>query len=184
MWGLVVLGSTPRTKPPVSTGSGRRRRLATAKFWMLLSMIASRVLGWWIDKVLYSSHGSQVVNVRDYGATGNGITDDAKAIQSAVAAVTGTGGTVDFPPGTYRVGTAIAPANNVALIGSGVGSAIIAPTGPVSAVLGNSTKSNPLTRFTMAHLTIDGTNQGPSFNVGIKGVFCTYLVQCQFEDLV
>src|SRR5581483_640932 len=129
MCGLVVLGSTPRTKPPVSTGSGRRRRLATAKSWTLLSMIASRVLGWWIDKVLYLSDGSLVVNVQDYGATGNGITDDATAIQAAVAAVTGTGGTVYFPPGTYKVGTAIVPASNVALIGSGVGSAIIAPAG-------------------------------------------------------
>ena len=147
-------------------------------------MIASRVLGWWIDKVLYVSDGSLVVNVRDYGATGNGITDDAKAIQAAVAAVTGTGGTVYFPPGTYTVGTAIVPANNVALIGSGVGSAIIAPAGSVSAVRGSATKTSPLTRFTMAHLTIDGMKQGPSFGVGIKGVFCQYLAQCQFEDLI
>ena len=147
-------------------------------------MIASRVLGWWIDKVFYLSDGSQVVNVRDYGATGNGITDDANAIAAAIAAVSGMGGTVYFPPGTYKVGTAIVPANDVALIGSGVGSAIIAPAGSVSAVLGAGTKANPLTRFTMAHLTIDGANQGPAFNVGIKGVFCQYLAQCQFEDLI
>ncbi|HEY4457407.1 MAG TPA: glycosyl hydrolase family 28-related protein, partial [Pseudonocardiaceae bacterium] len=125
-----------------------------------------------------------MVNVRDYGATGNGITDDAKAIQAAVAAVTGTGGTVYFPPGTYKVGTAIVPANNVALIGSGVGSAIIAPAGSISAVRGNSTKTSPLTRFTMAHLSIDGANQGPQFSVGIKGVYVQYLAQCQFEDLI
>ena len=134
--------------------------------------------------MVYVSDGSQVVNVRDYGATGNGITDDAAAIQSAVAAVTAAGGTVYFPPGVYKVTTAIVPANNVALIGSGVGSAIIAPAGSVSAVSGNGTKTSPLTRFTMAHLSIDGANQGPSFGVGIKGVFCQYLAQCQFEDLI
>jgi hypothetical protein len=125
-----------------------------------------------------------VVNVQDYGATGNGSTDDAAAIQAAITAVTGTGGTVFFPPGNYKVGTAIVPADNVALIGSGVGSAIIAPAGSVSAVQGSGTKANPLTRFTMAHLSIDGANQGPQFGVGIKGVFCQYLAQCQFEDLI
>ncbi len=128
--------------------------------------------------------GAHVVNVKDYGATGNGSTDDAAAIQSAVAAVTGTGGTVYFPPGTYKVGTSIVPANNVALIGSGVGSAVIAPAGTACAVRGNTTRTAPLTRFTMAHLSIDGTNQGPQFGVGIKGVYVQYLAQCQFEDLI
>jgi hypothetical protein len=128
--------------------------------------------------------GAHVVNVRDYGATGNGSTDDAAAIQSAVAAVTGTGGTVYFPPGTYKVGTSIVPANNVALIGSGVGSAVIAPAGTACAVRGSTIKTAPLTRFTMAHLSIDGANQGPQFSVGIKGVFVQYLAQCQFEDLI
>ncbi|HEX4226513.1 MAG TPA: glycosyl hydrolase family 28-related protein [Pseudonocardiaceae bacterium] len=125
-----------------------------------------------------------MVNVKDYGATGNGSTDDAHAIQAAITAVTGTGGTVFFPPGKYKVASAIVAADNVALIGSGVGSAIIAPAGSISAVRGNSTRTAPLTRFTMAHLSIDGANQGPQFNVGIKGVFCQYLAQCQFEDLV
>ncbi|HJP73024.1 MAG TPA: glycosyl hydrolase family 28-related protein [Pseudonocardiaceae bacterium] len=120
----------------------------------------------------------------DYGATGNGMTDDAPAIQSAVAAVTSAGGTVYFPPGRYRVASAIVPVNNIAMIGAGVGNAIIAPAGSISAVRGNSTKTSPLTRFTMAHLSIDGAGQGPAFGVGIKGVYCQYLAQCQFEDLI
>lgn len=45
------------------------------------------------------------VNVKDsaYGAKGDGITDDSAAIQKAVNAVAGTGGTVTIPAGTYRV---------------------------------------------------------------------------------
>jgi hypothetical protein len=44
-----------------------------------------------------------VVNVRDYGAAGDGRTDDTKAIQGAIEeAQTAGGATVLFPPGTYR----------------------------------------------------------------------------------
>ena len=45
------------------------------------------------------------VSVRDaaYGAKGNGVADDTAAIQRAVDAVTGTGGTVLIPDGTYMV---------------------------------------------------------------------------------
>jgi hypothetical protein len=44
-----------------------------------------------------------VVNVRHYGALGNGTADDASAIQAALD----TGKTVYFPPATYAVGTAL-----------------------------------------------------------------------------
>lgn len=45
------------------------------------------------------------VNVRDFGATGNGITDDQPAIRNAVQQVRANrGGTLYFPVGTYRCG--------------------------------------------------------------------------------
>ncbi len=51
---------------------------------------------------------TQEYNVRGYGATGNGVTDDTNAINSAIsAAVTATTGNVHavvfFPPGTYLI---------------------------------------------------------------------------------
>ncbi len=44
-----------------------------------------------------------VVNVRDFGAAGNGINNDTAAIQAAIDRVTGTGGTVLVPSGTYMI---------------------------------------------------------------------------------
>lgn len=45
-------------------------------------------------------------NVKDYGALGNGSTDDAAAIQAAADALT-AGGRLFFPAGTYIIGTTI-----------------------------------------------------------------------------
>lgn len=43
-----------------------------------------------------------VFNVKDYGATGNGSTNDYTAVQAAITACGAAGGgTVHFPPGTY-----------------------------------------------------------------------------------
>lgn len=46
-----------------------------------------------------------IVNVRDYGAKGDGATDDAAAIQKSIGALPATGGIVMVPAGTYMLGT-------------------------------------------------------------------------------
>ena len=71
------------------------------------------------------------LNVKDYGAQGDGTTDDRAAVQSAIdAAVAMGGGTVFFPPGSYviddvivgieRVGLKIPPEKPIRLLGSGM----------------------------------------------------------------
>lgn len=50
----------------------------------------------------YVSKGSLVVNVKDYGAVGNGTTDDTAAIIAAEAAANTAGATLFMPPGTYK----------------------------------------------------------------------------------
>jgi Pectate lyase superfamily protein len=68
-------------------------------------------------------------NVKDYGAVGDGVTDDSASIQMAIDSLPvgpflgnplGSGGTVLFPPGVYRVADTIrVERNNVSLIGAG-----------------------------------------------------------------
>lgn len=55
-----------------------------------------------------SDRFGDVVNVKDFGAVGDGVADDAAAIQAAVTAA-GNGASVYFPAGTYK----IIPATNV-----------------------------------------------------------------------
>lgn len=55
-----------------------------------------------LTKVTYSMIDGAVVNVRDYGATGDGTTNDTVAIQAAIDAAA-PNGAVYFPAGTYRI---------------------------------------------------------------------------------
>lgn len=43
------------------------------------------------------------VNVKNYGAVGNGSTDDTEAVLLAIAALSGSSGVLYFPAGTYRI---------------------------------------------------------------------------------
>jgi polygalacturonase len=56
-------------------------------------------------------------NVRDYGATGNGSTNDTPAIQRAINAAADAGGAnvVQFPPGTYRSANTIHLRSNITI---------------------------------------------------------------------
>lgn len=61
-----------------------------------------------------------IVNVQDFGATGDGAANDAPAIQAAIDYVEPTGGTVLVPPGRYRLGAGLVfDRGGVGLRGSG-----------------------------------------------------------------
>ncbi len=60
------------------------------------------------------------VDVRDFGAVGNGVANDAPAIQAAINALGPAGGTVNLGPRTYRLASAITISNtSVRLRGQG-----------------------------------------------------------------
>ncbi|BCT93253.1 hypothetical protein LYSHEL_22760 [Lysobacter helvus] len=51
------------------------------------------------------TRGTTVLNVKNYGAIGDGIHDDTAAIQAAINALPTAGGTVTVPAGTYLIDT-------------------------------------------------------------------------------
>ena len=86
------------------------------------------------DPDSYVEEGSHVLDVKDYGAIGNGSTDDTAAIQAALDAATVAGATVYFPPGTYQV-VEIYVDSNVRLLGAGAGISIIKAEGTAASPL-------------------------------------------------
>ena len=78
-----------------------------------------------LDAVAAQSGNLPLFNVKDYGAKGDGETDDAKAIQEAIdAANTAGGGVVLVPAGIYIVGTTLVIENNITVAGQGEASVI------------------------------------------------------------
>ena len=47
----------------------------------------------------------QTVSVKDFGAVGDGVTDDTAAIQAAIDSFPANGGTIYLPIGTYLIST-------------------------------------------------------------------------------
>src|SRR5699024_11016640 len=128
------------------------------------------------------------VNVKNFGALGDGIKDDTLAIKNAIDSI--SIGTIFFPPGTYVVKPlksnalqAITMKSNLRILGSGVGITTLK--------FANSARNNCAVvgifggnNVTIASLTIDGNKQrtrskydiigeGIEFNGGTKRFWIT-----------
>lgn len=70
---------------------------------------------------------AKIISAKDFGAKGDGSTDDATAINAGLTAINAAGGGRLFlSPGTYIIGSAINyPGNNISLEGAGQGHTII-----------------------------------------------------------
>lgn len=112
--------------------------------WLTGNTVTAALLNNVEEGVANASFG---VNVKNYGATGNGSTDDAAAIQAAINAVNVSKGTgrVYFPGGDYRIGTTIALKGGVKLVGSG---GYDTGTNPGSQLRALGTLSGPVLKYT------------------------------------
>ncbi|QOI63638.1 hypothetical protein IG195_00470 [Arthrobacter sp. TES] len=66
-----------------------------------------------------ANKGELMVNVRDYGAVGNGSADDTIAVQNAVSAAFTASGTVFWPKGSYKTTASITNLHKVTHAGGG-----------------------------------------------------------------
>jgi hypothetical protein len=131
-----------------------------------------------------------LVNVKDYGARGDGITDDIAAIQAAINAAAAADTGVYFPAGTYRITSSMwlptgdANYNNLTIQGAGIGQTVITMN-PQSG--GN---VYMLTAANLSGLTVsDMTFRTPgSYPTGVKGVYAvgmqnSKLLRLRFENV-
>jgi hypothetical protein len=95
-----------------------------------------------LTKVSYSMITGAPANVLDFGAVGNGTTDDTAAIQAAITAVSAAGGGVITLPGIFKISATINLADNVVLRGFGYATGIYWSAVSAVAALNASGKSN------------------------------------------
>src|SRR6266576_3456560 len=100
----------------------------------------------------------EYINVKDFGARGDGSTNDATAIQKAINAA-GRGRTVFLPSGIYAVtSVTFSLQNGVSLLGEGAnysrGGSLIRQTGTVQTLIEMGGGSGLSTNCSVAHLAI------------------------------
>jgi len=112
---------------------------------------------------------SGLVNVKAYGAQGDGLTNDSAAIQSAINAGLGT---VVFPKGDYLLTTGLTLGDNAVLQFEG-GARLLANTNSMTVV---STVAGARTGIKLRDLAVDGN--------GKTGVTAVALSNVQFDSVV
>jgi polygalacturonase len=132
---------------------------------------------------------SSSFDVSDFGAEGNGTTDDTQAINKAITEAHKTGGgTVFFPKGTYKC-LAVRPKSKVTLRGLGWGLSVLrgfndgSDYGIVDGT-GYFTEDNPLTEFNMFDLELDGAKMNRSgYSYGRKGIGNQWIKNSIFQNV-
>jgi hypothetical protein len=114
----------------------------------------------------------QTVSVMDFGAVGDGVTDDTTAIQAAIAyAASANGATILFPAGTYSYTDFVVDVSNTHIVGVGWGVTILKPQGWIDGIrfANGYPGANPIVyNVSISNLTMDCTAQiaGPNDTYG------------------
>lgn len=159
-----------------------------------------------LTKAKYSMISGSPINVLDYGAVGDGITDNTSAISTAILDVP-TNGTLYFPSGVY-VGYILLRRSDITIMGDGSSSTTLKLPNSCSSItvsaegggtltglpnvieigecaLGNS--ANTYERVNVIGLTIDGNysnNTAPTNDVFGHGIIITKTSYCSMYDIV
>jgi hypothetical protein len=144
----VVLNSVPQANLPAAGIAGR------------LSNVSDASRGAWLDTGSnWTSVSAEIFNVKQFGAKGDGVTDDIGAILAAVSSADARGGgVVLFPPGRYLVSGAIPMRNNLQYVGMGNATHIQLQTGSQDNVFGEAFPSAPVHNVVIRDLMIDGNS--------------------------
>lgn len=96
-----------------------------------------------------------VVSVKDYGAAGNGTTDDTASIQKALTYACSVGAAVYAPRGQYLLSSTLTGCSNLVFYGDGMGATTLNQASAVDAIAWTDAS-----RFTLRDMTISSGGNG------------------------
>jgi hypothetical protein len=134
-----------------------------------------------LTKISYSMINGDLLNVLDFGAVGDGTTDDTAAIQAAINSGIANDKAVFIPAGTYILAGVLTGGANLRLFGEGVGLTILqkktTTTGHILDFYGTTNKSN----IEISHIEFQVNN----IDSGIWAEYVTnfYIHDCAFSDI-
>lgn len=151
-------------------------RLGVGSNGQLLTADSAQTLG-----VAWKTKSDAFVYATDYGATFDGVTDDAANIQDAIDAAVAIGKPLFLAPGTAIIGTPLSIAEPVTILGSGRETTILAAANGLNDYVIKFTGGAPGVGIVGAHFA-DFAIDGNSANQTAGGaVLANGAVQCSFE---
>lgn len=129
-----------------------------------------------LTKASYAMVNGAPVSVLDYGAVGDGSTDNTAAFQAALDAVASTGQAIYVPAGTYKLLSAVSTTGHLSIFGDGDKSVIdfsdatITSTSCIT-VSGSLTQIQNISSASLGGLTVPFVS-APSLSTG--DIFCLY----------
>jgi hypothetical protein len=127
-----------------------------------------------LTKASYSMITGAPANVKDFGAVGDGTTDDTAAIQAAITAVATSGQGLYVPAGTYKITSAMTSTGHLNMFGDGEKSIISfssATLGTGLTVSGSLTQIQNISSASAGNLSVVFAS-APSLATG--DIFCIY----------
>ena len=128
-------------------------------------------------------HKNLAVNVKDYGAIGDGTADDTSAIQAAISALPSQGGTVYLPAGTYKITSPLSLRGHMLFLGAGRKATTIKASG-CSGMVWDGGNGSPGHIFHASAYTIlrDFTLQG-DYTANKDGIVLTHITDWSLENV-
>lgn len=133
-------------------------------------------LVWKTPESVVASGRDLEYNVADYGAIGDGITDDTEAIQAAIDAAT-NGGSIVFPRGVFMVRSLKVKSHGVTLVGSArLGTRVVRIRGtePLVDISGTGTLDNHIKYCSISNIMLSGNNMHGSLLRSYFADNCVY----------
>lgn len=131
----------------------------------------------------------ETVSVKDFGAVGDGVTDDTAAIQAGIDAINAAGGgALYFPAGIYRISANLWARNKVSMVGDKGATEIRLDQGVNTQILANQNATVPITvdDFSIINLIFNananGTEAFTASAVAVNGVKRFVAKSCVFKN--
>lgn len=137
-----VTGVTATGKPTTVANALSLWKTSAGSTNFQVSMAGTAVNLSVISEGLYN-FAKATVSVKAFGALGDGVTDDGRAIGKAIAFAANAGGGVYFPPGTYLLSTTLVVPGTVALLGAGRGVSFIKQSSASARILSIQSSTAP-----------------------------------------
>jgi hypothetical protein len=156
--------------------AGRRRTVLLIAPVVLLGLILPWLLDW--TRFTNRTPDSSAINIKSFGAIGDGASDDTRAILAAIAHADSTGRfAVYFPAGDYKFSRTIRLSNFISLIGDGVDVSILRYTGSGSAISINGTARDQIVKNQITGFSIYGNP------AATDGLLLNYASYSRFDNL-